>query len=341
MPESNILICITFFLSFVFSLWLIPFIRKLHIQKNLTVVDMNKLNQPRVPSLGGIGVVFSFILSITITIAVKLIFNLDNIDLGLLLPGLLSIILMAFVGFIDDILMFPFRPIKPIFAVLASIPMIVIAYNEESIINLPFGAEINIGFLYPLIIVPLIIVFCSNAFNIMADFDGLSPGNGIVISITLFICSILSQKPTSALIFASLLGVLIVFYYYNKFPAKLFIGNIGTLFIGSIFAIGAIIGNLKYALLIVMIPYLIHFILQERIVFNEKKLLARPRERGIPNSDGTIKSEYNKSYGLTHLLMRHVKNITEKKLVYYLMGIQIVFGILAVIFHHQQLSWVY
>jgi len=332
MTESILLIILSFLLSLAFALWLVPLIRKIHLEKKLTIEDMNKKGHPRVPGLGGIALVFAFILAITLTIALKLIFGFDSIDLNLLLPGLLSIVMMAFVGFADDILMFPFRPIKPILALLASIPMIIISYNENIIIRLPFiDNEINIGLLYPLVLIPLIVAFSANAFNIMADFDGLAPGNGLIISAALFINSIVAQKPTAALLFASLFGTLLVFFFYNKYPAKIFTGNIGTLFIGSIFAIGAIIGNLKYAFLIVMIPYLIHFLLQERIIFEEKRILARPRERGIPQDDGTIKSEYKKSYGLTHLLMRLPK-MTEKKLVYYLMAIEMLFAMIAMVF---------
>jgi UDP-N-acetylglucosamine--dolichyl-phosphate N-acetylglucosaminephosphotransferase len=342
MTESILLISIAFLLSLGFALWLVPFIRKQHLEKNLTIEDMNKKGHPRIPGLGGIALVFAFILAITLTIALKLIFGFDSINLNLLLPALLSIMMMAFVGFADDILMFPFRPIKPILALLASIPMIIISYSGNTVIRLPLiDNEINVGLLYPLIFIPLIVAFSANAFNIMADFDGLAPGNGLVISAALFISSVIAGQPTSALLFASLFGVLLVFFFYNKYPAKLFTGNIGTLFVGSIFAIGAILGNLKYAFFIVMIPYLIHFLLQERIIFEEKRILARPRERGIPQNDGTIKSEYKKSYGLTHLLMRHSPKMTEKKLVYYLMGIEAVFAIIAILFHFQHLNLIH
>lgn len=340
MTESTILIIIVFLLSLAFAFWFVPFIRKQHLKKKFVIEDMNKKSHPKIPGLGGIALVFAFILAITLTIALKLILNFDSINLNLLLPALLSIMMMAFVGFADDVLMFPFRPIKPILALLASIPMAISFYNDSTAIRLPFiNNEINIGLLYPLVLIPLLIAFGANVFNIMADFDGLSPGNGLVISAALFISSITAKQPTSALLFASLLGVLLVFFFYNKFPAKLFAGNIGTLFIGSVFAAGAIIGNIKYAFFIVMIPYLIHFLLQERIIFEKKRILARPRERGIPQNDGTIKSEYKKSYGLTHLLMLHFPKMTEKKLVYCLIGIEMAFAIAAVIFHFHHLNF--
>ena len=339
MNNQFIIYTISLSTSILLALWFIPTVKKILIEKQLLVTDMNKLDQPNVPGLGGIAFVFAFIISINLTLLLNLVFEFCTIQIWLLLPAFLSILMMAFVGFIDDILMFPFRPLKPILTLLASMPLIVISYNDISLIRLPFlNYEIDPGIFYPLLIVPLTVIFCSNVFNVMADFDGLSPGNGMLISLSLFICSVISKETTSALLFITLFGVLVIFYFYNKFPAKIFSGNIGTLFIGSIFAIGGIVGNLKYALFIVMVPYIIHFILQERFIFRKFKILSRPRERGIPQEDGSIKSEYKKSYGLTHFLMIHVKKITEKKLVYFLMGIEAIFCIMAIVFHYQHLG---
>jgi len=338
MLSSNILIIISFSLGLFLSLWFIPIVRRILIANKLVVTDMNKINYPKTPSMGGIGIVFAFIISINLITLSELILQINYMELKILLPALLSILMMSFVGFIDDILMFPFRPLKPILALFASIPMITISYNNISVIEFPFSnIEIHMGIFYSLLIVPLIIVFCSNVFNVMADFDGLSSGNGIIISTTLLICSIMSHKTTSALIFSTLLGTLIILYFYNKFPAKIFAGNIGTLFIGSIFAVGCLIGNLKYALFITMIPYITHFMLQEIIIFKNKNILARPRERGIPQKDGSLQSQYKKSYGLTHFFMLHINKITEKKLVFYLIGLESIFCILAILFHFQHL----
>lgn len=320
-------------ISTISTLWLVPYVIKWHKYKKLVVTDMNKLDQRRIPGLGGIALLLSFFFSLSTIIALKMLFDFDGINLVLLLPGILSIIIMAFVGITDDILMFPIRPIKPVFALLASIPMMTIAYGQSTIFNVPLVGNINLHYIYPLIIVPLIIVFVSNAINIMADFDGLMPGNGLIISITLFICAYLSNQTTAMVILAALVGALFIFYFYNKFPAKAFSGNIGTLFAGSAIAVGAILGNLKYPLLILMIPYLLHLILQQRITWDRKTIKTRPRERGVIDRQGNLKSEYKKAYGLTHLIMQKSKNITEKKLVHRLMIIEGLCAVIALVFH--------
>jgi len=280
----------------------------------------------------------SFFFAVSGVIALKLIFNIDGINIGILLPGILSITIMAFVGFTDDILMFPIRPIKPLLALLASIPMMAIAYSQSAIFDVPFAGQVDLSILYPLIIVPFIVVFVSNAINIMADFDGLTPGNGLIISLALLICAFMSRQPTALIIFAALIGSLLIFYFYNKFPAKIFSGNIGTLLVGSVIAIGAILGNLKYPLIILIIPYALHFILQQRLSWDRKTIKVRPRERGIIDRHGTLRSEYKKAYGLTHLIMQRFKNMTERKLVQYLMLSEVMCTLIAVIFHYFNLN---
>lgn len=322
---------IPFILSFAASLYLVPWFISWFKKDGLLAVDMNKLGKPKTPCLGGIALIIAFIFAITCFLLIKIIFNLDLINTALLIPALVSITLMAFVGFVDDVLIFPYRPIKPILSVLAAIPLLAILYDYSIAINLPFLPRIDLGLFFPLLIIPLIIVFCANAINIMADFDGLMPGNGIIMSAVLLFLAITNERWTAVLIFVSLLATLFIFYFYNKFPAKLFAGNIGTLWVGCAIASGAIISQLKYALLFLFIPYIIHFILQERYIFVKKRLLARPIERGIPQSDGTLKSPYKKSYGLTHFIMLHFKKVTEKKLVYLLMGFECLVAITAIV----------
>jgi UDP-N-acetylglucosamine--dolichyl-phosphate N-acetylglucosaminephosphotransferase len=318
--------------SFILTLILLPFTIKLYNQKISLQEDMNKPNKPKVPSLGGLAAYFSFIISLTIIILIKMLTKSNTLNLALLLPGLLSVSIIAFLVFVDDVLIFQLRFAKPFLALFAAIPMMAVVYTSNLIIYIPFLGSINTGLFYPLAIVPIIIIFCSNAINTLADFDGLVPGNGIILTLGMFCVSFFAKSYTGMLIFATLFGALLVLFYYNKYPSKVFCGNVGTLFIGAAIGIGAIIANREQALLIMMIPYIIHFIMQERIIFEKgKKITDRPRERGMPQKNETIKSPYKKSFGLTHFLMLHFKKMTEKRLVYTLMAFELFFVIIAVL----------
>lgn len=338
MPSDIALSTAFLLLSTTLTAWFLPIIITWHKKtRKLLLVDMNKPERPKVPGLGGLAIVAGFIIGATTIIALKTLFSLDSINLELLYPGLLTISVMAFIGFIDDVLILSIRPAKIILAFLASIPMISTLYFINFSIDLPFLPEIHLGLIYPLLIIPLLVIFGSNAINIMADFDGLSPGNSLIVTAALFICGLVSNNATAMFIFAGLFGPLLVLYFYNRYPSKVFCGNAGTLFIGSTLAIGALIGNIKLPFLIIMLPYVIHFLLQQRRSIKHKKLLKeRPRERGIIKPDGSLESEYQKSYGLTHFVMIHLKKITkitERKLVHILMMIEFIFALFAIIIH--------
>lgn len=324
-------IIISFIGSFLLAFLLIPVIRKWQVDKDLLYEDMNKPEKPRVPGMGGLAISAAFVITVTALVSVVTILDIADIDLSLVFPALLSVMLMVFVGLMDDILVFPFRSVKPVLALVAAIPMLAVFYHVNLVIDLPFLPEIQMGCVYPLVVIPLLVVFGANAVNIMADFDGLSPGNGMIMAAALFACAFIANNPTAMLLLAGLLGCLIIFYFYNKYPAKMFAGNIGTLFIGATLAVSAIIGDMKLPFIILMVPYLVHLVLQERYALHEGGLSARPRERGQPQPDGTIKSQYQKSYGLTHFIMLHCKKVTEKRLVCYLMLFELIFAIIAVI----------
>ncbi|MBU1118964.1 hypothetical protein KKH43_03730 [Patescibacteria group bacterium] len=337
MSETQLLITCVFILSFGFSWWLFPLFIRMARSKKVLLEDMNKFKKPKVPGLGGLALVSAFGLATTFMISTKTIFDLNSLSLELLYPALLTVFIMAFGGFVDDVLILTFRPAKIILAIVASVPMINTFYHIKQTIFLPYLPEIHLGGFYPLLIIPLFIVFGSNAINIMADFDGLSPGNSVIITAGLFVCAWLSGSPTGMFIFATLGGTLIVLYIFNKYPAKIFTGNIGTLFIGSVLAAGALVSNVKLPFLIIMIPYAVHFLLQQRRSLKHKTLFKeRPRERGLVSKNGELKSEYTQSYGLTHFVMiyfRRFMKVTEKRLVYSIMCIQLLFAIVAVFVH--------
>jgi UDP-N-acetylmuramyl pentapeptide phosphotransferase/UDP-N-acetylglucosamine-1-phosphate transferase len=164
----------------------------------------------------------------------------------------------------------------------------------------------------------------------MADFDGLSPGNGILMTLGLLLVYSFSHKDTSVFILMALLPTLLVLWKYNHFPSKLFLGDSGTLFIGAILGVSAVGANRELAVVLMFVPYGIHLLLQTLYAFDQGNWFARPRERAIPQKNGTIKSEYKRPYGLTHWVMQTLPRCTESSLVYSLMTIELLFIILAV-----------
>lgn len=314
---------IAYFSSSIFMKVLIKRLRLKHIFQT----DYNKTTGNRkVPALGGIAIFMGFIFTITIMIGIFSISNEYVIDTKILLFGLLTTALLSLLGLIDDILEFSNKITKPMMAVFAAIPLIAANYTTQMTIGLPFIGSINLGLFYALLLIPLMIIFCSNAVNILAGLDGLVPGMGAIATLGLLIVSYIKYNPTAIIFFSLLLAVQMALYAYNSYPSKIFPGNIGTLFIGGAIAVGAIIGNIERAFFIIMIPYAIHFLLYARSYFK-----FTPKAMGdYTTKQGVLKTRYKKSYGLTIFLMKYFKNMTESRMVYYLIGIETIFSIIAI-----------
>lgn len=306
--------------------------------------DMNKIDSLakfETARFGGVAVILAVILSLTLTLVVRMIFRLDALNTNFLYPALLSVSLISFIGYVDDTMIFTHRPIKPILGIIASIPMMTVSYDTTVLKIFDGGSSgVDFGLLFPILFVPFFISFIANLFNIMADFDGLVPANGFIITAAMMFILFISGKLTAFFVLAPLLAAILILWKYNKYPSIVFAGETGTLGIGALLAITAIIADRKIPLLIMFIPYMVHLFLQSRFAWDKKKLFARPRERGIPQPDGTIKSEYKASYGLTHLLMRHIPKMTEPRLTFYLLAIEAIFVFIALVFELPHLLFI-
>jgi UDP-N-acetylglucosamine--dolichyl-phosphate N-acetylglucosaminephosphotransferase len=288
--------------------------------------DMNKtLGRRNVPALGGIASIGSFMTAISIFVII-IIFRTPMFQINYLLLSLLSLSLIAFIGVIDDVLLFPFRLLKPVLVLFACIPLMAANFPNNLIMHIPLLGQINLGIWYAFAFIPLIIIFTSNSVNILAGLDGLVPGLTSVMTAALWIVSFMKGNMIAIIYFTILLATQLVLFFYNKPPSKVFPGNIGTLFAGGAIAIGAIIANAERALIILLIPYAIHFVFYCRNFFR-----FTPREMGVLKRDGTLKCPYEKCYGLTHVLMKYLKKPTETRIVWYLVLFEIIMAISVVL----------
>ncbi len=327
------IVFISIFISFILTLLFLPkWIRKCH-RTDLLWEDMNKCNHPRnVASSGGIVVVMSFISSILSYIAIRtFIFNdINRITLNIF--ALLGVILiLAIVGLTDDLLGWKHGGLSAEFriflAVLASIPLAVINVGVHSI-TIPFIGIIQLDIIYPLILVPIGIAGASTTYNMLAGFNGLETGQGIIILSFLSFVAYVTQHQWVALIGLCMVASLIVFYFYNKCPAKVFPGDILTYSVGALIAGMAILGNFEKIAVFIFIPYIAETFLKLRGKLKKQSF-------GIPQEDGSLKMPYDKIYGVTHLsifiLSKFKKRVYERDVVYLIYSFQIALCLLSLI----------
>ena len=232
----------------------------------------------------------------------------------LIFAAMISLLIITLIGFLDDLVIDKNKESsaglrqwqKPILTLTAAIPLMAINAGTTEI-ALPLLGTIDIGIIYPLILIPIGVIGASNMVNMLAGFNGLEAGMGIVYVGMLGLYAYVNDRYIAALIALVTLGALIAFYFYNKFPAKILAGDSLTYFLGGVIAVIAILGNIERAAIIASIPFFIEFILKARSKFQAKSY-------GY-NVNGKIKSYHDKIYSLPHLLTIKGK-YTEKQIVY-------------------------
>jgi len=335
---ENILL-ISIFVSFLVALITLPKWIKKCRGVGLLWEDMNKPNHPKnVAASGGIVVVLSFILGVLSYIAIKtfLIGSINGETLKIF--SLLGVILiLSIVGLIDDLLGWQHGGLSVKFriflALAASIPLVVINAGTSSM-AFPFFGIVQLGLLYPLVLIPLGVAGAAITYNFLAGFNGLETGQGIIMLLFLSLIAYVTGTSWLALIGLVMVAALVVFYFYNKYPAKVFPGDSLTWSIGALIAIMAILGNFEKIAVFIFLPYILEMILKLRGGL-KKESFAKP------NIDGSLEMPYDKIYGLTHLslfiLKKFKKKVYERDVVHFIFVIQIIICLLALIIFREAL----
>ena len=224
------------------TIFLTPRIRKLSLKRKLIDKrDHRRVHRKVVTRLGGIAIYIAFLM------AVGLAFLLER---GPAMVGFSSAFVAMFaggtlilgLGIYDDIRGADARK-KFCVQIIAAFILILFGFKVVRITS-PFSGSIELGFLaVPLTI--LWIVGMTNAINIIDGVDGLAAGVVSIVCLTLFLVSVPQGNIPLAFLSAALAGATIGFLKYNFSPAKIFMGDTGSMFLGFILAAMAIEGNRK------------------------------------------------------------------------------------------------
>lgn len=317
--------------SFFVTLFVLPFWIRKAAQIGLVWDDMNKVGKQKVAGSGGIIAVLGFLTGVLIYIAYKVFYLKSNDNIIEIMALLLVSIILAVVGFIDDLLGWQHgglsKTSRLILFVLASIPLMVINAGKH-VIGMPFIGIVDLGIVYPLILIPLGITGAAATYNFLAGFNGLEAGQGVILLAAVGFVALVTGSPWLTIIAFCLILSMIAFLFYNFCPARTFPGDSLTLVIGGMIAIIAILGDFEKIALFFFIPYIIETILKSR------GKLAK-HSFGMPKEDGSLDLRYDKIYGLTHasiyLLKRFGIKPTERRVVYVIWSFQIIIILLGLL----------
>lgn len=213
---NEIILILAFLLSFFLTLYGTPITLKVAERYHFYDCPDGALKNQRqpVPYMGGVIIYFAFISP------VGLMFPFSQELLGILFAG--SIMLV--VGLFDDLkAMTPF--IKFLFQIVA-IYMLMKSGIRINLVFLPNWVNVTFSFIWILAVI--------NSFNIIDIMDGFAPSIGMLAAASIFVISLYTDKHLISILSISLTASLAAFLKYNWEPARIYLGDAGSMFIGLV-----------------------------------------------------------------------------------------------------------
>lgn len=320
-------ILITFFIAFITAYVATPY--TIRLARKVKAVDLpkdtRKIHKKIMPRLGGFAIIAGFLISTVYLVIVSIIdkkLNLFNGNQHLQLIGfLLGVLVLGIFCYKDDV-----KGIKPTVKLIGQLLAAIIVVQSGVVIeqiHIFSNATIEFNEIICKIITIIWILGITNAINLIDGLDGLSTGVSFISSICLMIVFILNDSPILSIIMAAALsGALIGFLPFNFNPARTFMGDIGSNFIGFTLSVISIIGVAKtYTAIVIVIPILVLAL----PIFDTSFAIIR---RVI--KEKSLKAIFNADNGhIHHKLMK--KGYTQKQAVFILYGISAAFGMFAII----------
>lgn len=278
---------LTFLISFAISMAMYPLAERLAFFSNAISVPIKDrhIHTKPIPLLGGLSIIAGF----TAAILLNFIFNnsfMANKELLGLMAGIIIIVVM---GLMDDI-----KELKPIFKIIfqvaAAVTAVIISGSRIEFFTNPnaLTSVILLNPVFSFIVTIFWIVALTNAFNLVDGLDGLAAGTGAICAVTLFIVSLIRPDAEmlgsyAAIVTIALAGAALGFLPFNFNPAKIFMGESGSAFIGFTLAMISMQGTLKaYTALSVFIPVVAFGlpILDAALAFFRRSLKGKPFYQG-------------------------------------------------------------
>lgn len=320
-------IAIAFLLAFITAFVITPY--TIRLAQKVGAVDYpndRRINKKPMPRLGGLAVIAGFMVSaiyLIITMSIEKKVNFAEEGLNRKLIGcLLGAIILGITCYIDDV-----KDIKPLVKLAGQVIAAIVVVSSGVLIDnftIPFKENnVMLNEVFSFVLTVGWIVGITNAINLIDGLDGLSSGITLISCISLLIIFALNESPLIAIILiTALAGAIVGFLPYNFNPAKTFIGDVGSNFMGFAIAVISILGVAKTYTAIVIIAPIIVLALP---IFDTLWAIVR-RIVKTKSIKGVFKADKGH---LHHRLM--AKGYTQKQAVLILYGITATLGMVAII----------
>ena len=221
-----------FFFAFLFSYLSIPFFERFARKKGfVTTTNPDKIDKRSVPYLGGLAIYLS---TLAVSFAGHLVFP-GMISASVFYPFIFSASLIAFFGFLDDVYeLGPFKKLTGQF-IGAAVFVFFSLKTEIIFLNEPLNVILSLAW----------IIMMINAINLLDIMDGLAGSISFLNIFSLLVLAIITRNYFAMVIAAPVLGALFAFLRFNFPPARIFMGDTGSQFLG--FLQGALAIAMSYS----------------------------------------------------------------------------------------------
>lgn len=305
------MIYVSLIAAFVATIILTPFVKKLAFRIGaVDAPNYRKVHARIMPRLGGLAIFLGFIIGLGIY---SYFGTLSKYSIAIMIGALIIVI----TGILDDMYEISAKA-KMLGQLLAALVVIFVGGIQIDFINLPFGGQLDFGFLsIPFTI--LWIVGITNAVNLIDGLDGLAAGVSTIALLTLSIMAF-NLGDIFVLVMATILAASTIgFLFYNFHPAKIFMGDTGALFLGFMISVLALLGFKNVTVISLIIPVIMLGVPISDTFFAIVRRLRMKKKWSDPD----------KSH-LHHCLMN--MGFTHRQTVLIIYGIATMFGVAAVIF---------
>jgi UDP-N-acetylglucosamine--dolichyl-phosphate N-acetylglucosaminephosphotransferase len=325
----------------------VPYARKYLLSSGIYGIDQQKQGKPKVATSGGVVVLFGLLFSTTAFLGVGRLIGVGT-NVELVLASISSINIIALIGLIDDIhvgeeirvesptnrlleIMDVFGSevkvsdevdrvglgqfTKMLFVLPAVFPLMAVGAGSWQM-SFPLIGVVDWGLVYPILLLPLGLLFVANVVNMLAGTNGLSAGMSFVASAGLGVFAILNGELEAALISISLCGALGGFLIYNWYPASILPGDSLTYLCGAALFSTMVIGNMEKFGVFIFMPWFAEFALKARGRFDAHSWGRL--------ENGRLENQHNSIYSLTHVFMSKGFNEEEITIALILLEVLIV-----------------
>lgn len=307
---------VMFIVSFLTAFLFVYPIKKLAIIFGIMdIPNERKVHKKPIPRIGGLAIALGTFLGLA--------YIRPNHDY--FFEYVLGSIIIILTGFLDD--KFTLRPtVKLSGQFIATLILLVSGLLIEKI-TLPFVGVVELSPPFSIVLTLIWVIGITNAINLIDGLDGLASGVSTIALISIFIMALMDMRLFVAYLCIALIGSNIGFLFHNFYPAKIYMGDTGSLFLGFSISVLSILGLFKK---ITLFSFIIPIIVLAVPIFDTLFAIIRR----VLNGEKIMKPDKKHFH---HQLL--VAGFSHRATVLIIYGISVVFGLLAIIFSNASIGY--